>query len=472
MLANGSLENLRQKYQGWRKVITFCFFILFFSETGKSETISWSAAELTEEERKSLIQIPDQPLGKGFHIEPWMFNILGWLKIPKEKRPTLDQYQPLLDFIANLKKIRANYVNLWPPRNIESPRGKGTYEADVLWPSQYDRWSMEENILQELAGVFKKNGIIFFTMDRCVYPKELEEFPLTPTRNQPAPYISRYSREFLEGFVREQAASEVDGVGCGYDEQCWTALRYPKSADRVTREAFEKRYQVPFPEEPGDTESFRKWIVFAYEEFADYIAGAAREAKKANPRIKTFTQLTVLDTAWNTRQDWGVADDIIGHTALVDYYHASAYEDNTNLNHWKTAANVKRAKAANFPREVITTHNCPWASDPMKHPGYYLECTPVYIYGPVLSAVMHGASIVSFWRYNCIFHGGYNRYVEKAFSILDTLATWGIREAKIPKQILVLRSRASEDWWQVRQRYHPQGNPADQTRGFVYEKWL
>jgi hypothetical protein len=34
--------------------------------------------------------------------------------------------------------------------------------------------------------------------------------------------------------------------------------------------------------------------------------------------------------------------------------------------------------------------------------------------------------------------------------MLDTMAAWGARDAAIPKDIAVLRSRASEDWWQLK----------------------
>jgi hypothetical protein len=85
---------------------------------------------------------------------------------------------------------------------------------------------------------------------------------------------------------------------------------------------------------------------------------------------------------------------------------------------------------------------------------------------------MHEGDLPMYWRYNFIYYGGYDKYVEQAFSILDTLAAWGGTDTRIPVNIAVLKSRASEDWWQIRNRHNPQGNPMEQTRGFVYEKWL
>ncbi|MCM8768096.1 MAG: hypothetical protein NC911_00180 [Candidatus Omnitrophica bacterium] len=415
---------------------------------------------------------PKEEVLKGFHIEPWMFNILGWLNTPKEKRPPLREYEPFLNFVTNIKKYHANVVNMWPPRNIQVPRGKGTYESDVLWPSQYDRWSLTENALKEIAEVFQASGLKLFTMDRCVYPKKLEEFPPSDTRDKPAPYISRHTREFLKGFVLEQVKSGVNGVGIGYDEQMG-GLRNPANVDEATREAFQKKYNLPVPDKMEDTEAFRKWIIFGYEQFASYLAEAAAAAKAANPEVFTKTPVHVcLGNLWNGRIDLNIAEDIVGHMADIDFFRAYCYQNYGNLNHFVSAANTLRMLGANRGRAPASLHNCPWANDPVKYPGYYLDTTPAWMYGPPVVSFMHGGRLPLYWRYNFIFYGGYEKYVEQAYSLLDTLAVWGAKEARIPRQILVLKSRASEDWWQVRQRYNPEGNPADQTRGFIYEKWL
>ena len=415
---------------------------------------------------------PEQEIDKGFHIEPWMFSIQGWLNLPKEKRPPLKEYKPFVDFAANIKKYHGNTVNMWPPRTIEAPRGKGTYEADVLWPSQYDKWSLSDNVLKEIADSFHAHGIKFFVMDRVAYGKKLEEFPPSETRDKPAPYIPRHSREYLKGIVSEEVKSGVDGVGIGFDEQMG-GFRNPASIDETTKEAFQKRFGIPVPEKAEDSEAYRKWIVFGYEQFASYLAEAASSAKSINPDVFTKTPVHVcLGTLWNRRADINIAEDIVGHTANIDFFRANCYEDYANLNHFLTAANTARMLGANRDKAPDSLHNCPWADDPVKFPGYYLDTTPAWMYGPPVISFFHGGRLPLYWRYNFIFYGGYDKYVQQAYSLLDNLTVWGAKEAKIPKQILVLKSRSSEDWWQVRQRYNPEGNPLDQARGFLYEKWL
>jgi hypothetical protein len=439
----------------------------------RHQTARLGGPELTAGE---LVNVPappvDQQFLKGFHIEPWMFDALGWLSVDPAKRPPLTGYKAFVDFVQSVREYHGNVVNMWPPKTFGPPRGKGTYELDLLWPSRYDRWSIGENALEPIAQAFRQHGIKLFTMDRCVYPKALAEFPPTDTRDQPAPYVSRHSREFLKGFVLEQVRSGVDGVGVGYDEQMGGVLN-PATADAFTKEVFRGRHKVAVPEKPDDTEAYRRWLVFGYEEFAAYLAEAAAAAKAANPQIATKTPTHVcLGSLWNRRIDLNVAEDLIGHTADIDFFRANCYEDYANLGHYITAANTARMVGANRGRAPDSLHNCPWANDPAKYPGYYLDTTPAYMYGPPVLAVMHGGRLPLYWRHNFIFYGGYDRYVEQAYSILDTLAAWGARDAVVPRQIAVLKSRASEDWWQVRQRYHPDGHPADQTRGFVYEKWL
>jgi hypothetical protein len=432
-----------------------------------------------ELEQGELVEVPVPPVEKqflkGFHIEPWMFNIDSWINMDKQKRPLLSEYKPFVEFIQRIKKYHANTVNMWPPRAFSKVRGRGTYEMDVLWPSKYDKWSSTENVLKEISSAFHKNRIKFFVMDRVTYAKKLEEFPETKTRDLLASYISRSEREYLTGIVREQVKSGVDGVGIGYDEQYFPVriIGSTSPADEFTKKCFVEKYKVPVPEKEEDTEEYHKWVVFAYEEIADYLASAAKEAKSINAKVYTKAPInTSMDAGGNERIKWGIANDIILHKADIDFPRGNCYEGNDDLGHYKVV-NVIRVIAANKKRTCDTLHNNPWAWDGSeKYPGYYLETTPVYMYGPPISSFIHGGRLPMYWRYDHIGDGGYDKYVEQAYSILDTLASWDAKEAKIPKCIMVLRSRTSEDWWQIRQRYNKDGNPADQTRGFLYEKWL
>jgi len=422
-----------------------------------------------------LLAVPDPPaeqqFRKGFHIEPWMFNLSGWAKM--NPRAPLTEYAGFTDFVKGVKQMHGNVVNMWPPITFET-KGPGEYESDLLWPSKYDRHSVDENLLKAGADALHAAGIKLSVMQRNSYPKPLAEFPVTATSTLDAACIDRPAREYLMGVVKEQAASGVDGVGIGYDEQGnWGMLTNVKGQSDFTKKAFEEQFKTPFPTEPGDTASYRKWVVFAYEQFASYLADAASGAKAVNPAVFTKSPVHVaLGALWNSRLNVGIAEDIVGHMADIDYLRANGYETGDNLGHYVTAASTVRMMGANKSRGTDALLNCPWANDPVQYPGYYRDFTPMFMYGPPISHIMHGGKMPLFWRYNFAFYGGYDKYVGQSYALLDTLAAWGAKDATVPHSIAVLKSRASEDWWQLRQRYGADGNPLDQARGFLVEKWL
>ncbi|HOK56109.1 MAG TPA: hypothetical protein PKV21_01060 [bacterium] len=412
----------------------------------------------------------------GFHIEPWMFNLPQWIKMDKDKRPSLNEYKGFRDFVEGVKNYKGNILNMWPPTTWEQV-GPGTYEHPVLWPSEYDRHSAKENFLEEVVEAFHKEGLKLFTMRRVAYPKKLEEFPKTPTRDKPAPYISRHSREYLNGIVREQVLSGVDGVGIGFDEQMpYRTILNLKGVNEVTKSIFKEKYKCELPEEPQDTEAFRKWIVFGYEEFANYLADAANEAKKIRPSVYTKSPVHfTLGTLWNSRIDVGIAEDIVGNKARIDFARGNSYLTFQSLGHYVTVLSAKIGVGANENGGVVSLHNCSWSwrDDTLNvHPGFYLHFPPVYMRASPISSVLNGARMTLFWRYNLIFFGNYDKYVKEGYSIIETMSSWGAKEAKTPKYIAILRSRTSEDWWQVKQRYNEKGDPMDQIRGYIYLKYV
>jgi hypothetical protein len=405
---------------------------------------------------------------RGFHIEPWMFDLDGWIDLPDDKRPPLSAYPAFTNFIASLRLYHANTVNMWPPRKFNAVRGKGTYESDLLWTSAYERHSLSNNMLAPVAAAFREAGIRLMTMTRVAYPKPLEDFPASPTVKTEAPYVARHSREYLSGIVREQVRSGVAGVGIGFDEQQARALGNPKGADAVTRAAFKARTGLEVPDQREDSLAFRKWVVFAYEEFAAYLGEAARAAKTLDPAVLTKSPVHLtLGTLWNDRVGVGIAEDIVARRAEIDYSRANSYLAYEQLGHYITALSAKVSAGGRLDRKTVSLHNCPWAPDPKAQPGFYLHFPPVYMLASPISSVMHGGGMPLFWRYNWIFRDGYEKQVQNAYAILETLSAWGLADARTPKSIAVLRSRAAEDWWQIRQRHREGGDRLDQTRGHL-----
>ncbi len=410
----------------------------------------------------------DRQLPRGFHIEPWMFNLDEWIDKPAAERPPLGEYEPFAHFVGMLRGLHANTVNLWPPKKFNDRRGDGVYEFPLLWPSEYDRHSLEENVLEQVATAFREAGIRLMTMTRTSFPKPEEEFPEELSEVPHLPFMKSHPTRYLAGIVREQAASGVAGVGIGFDEQEWRWLDSP-AAFRwgPVGEQFTAEYGLTPPNDLEDTVAFRKWNAFGYLQFARYLAHAAAEAKRVNPGVITKSPISItVNTFYNDRARVGIAEDIVARTADIDYYRAYAYL-NFELGHYVSAIATKVTTGGRSDRRTVSLHNCPWAHEPEKQPGFYLHFPPVYMLGSPLSAVMHGGGMPLFWRYNWIFFGGYDAPVRQAFGMLDTLSAWGLTEARPPRTIAVLRSRASEDWWQVRQRFNPAGDLMDQARGHL-----
>jgi len=405
----------------------------------------------------------------GVHIEPWMFACQEWIKL--KPRPALRTYPAFMGFVGDLKRLRCNLVWFFPPRTFGENRGAGVYPYDVIWPSQFERFSYPENLLKEMCDAFHQEGIKVFIMDRDPLPKPPAAGE--PTNNT-TPVISSRSRAFWAGVCAEQAAAGVDALSTSADEEYWGQVRYPGQADAVTRAAYQERYGLPFPERAEDTEAYRKWCLMAYEEIAARLRGAAQSAKAVNPNVLTTSDITVGEAAFNDRMNWGAAYDIIGHQGDMDYFGTDPYhtQEDPNMGHYNCAAFTKRLLGGNVKRKSIVTINCPWTGDSNANPAFFRHFPPVSMYGPAISSVMHGGTAVAYWRYNFTFYGGYDKYVIQAYALLRDLAAMGATEAQVPETITVLKSRASEDWWQIKMRYGAAGRPKDQYRGFIYEKWL
>jgi len=414
----------------------------------------------------------DKQLPRGFHIEPWMFGLDEWIDRPADERPPLGQHEPFTSFVAALRKHNANTVNLWPPKKFNDPRGQGVYEMPLLWPSQFDRHSLDENILAQVAAAFREHGIRFMSMTRTSYPKPAEDMPELELKHPDLPMCQPQAVKYLAGIVKEQTLSGVDGVGIGFDEQEWHFLSSP-AAYRwgPPGELFTARYGMAGPGDVGDTVAYRKWVDFGYRQFAEYLANAAAIAKQANPGVITKCPVSVTGSStYNDRIKAGIAEDILQRTADLDYTRAYAYLGWHALGHYVTAFATKVTSGGRLDRKTVSLHNCPWADSPETYPGFYLHYPPIYQLASPISAVMHGGNMPLIWRWNWIFRDGYEKQVEAAYGMLGTLSAWGLTEAATPKSIAVVRSRASEDWWQIRGRFNPRGDIMDQARGHILFK--
>ncbi|MCM8769227.1 MAG: hypothetical protein NC911_06075 [Candidatus Omnitrophica bacterium] len=442
--------------------------------------------KLVSEKEKYLTGLPEltkgQPVNipepqqeeqflKGVHIEAWMWNLPGLLQ--QKPRPKLSQWKYFQKMLSDIKGLKANFVWLFPPRTwveTATPEGKkrGGQASDVMWPSQWARYSFSENLLQEFCDTMHQEGIKVFTQFRGIQLRE----PTEQEKTLFAPVVNQFYRNGLAGLAREQVLAGVDGVAvCEDEDYCRVALLI--SANVQTRETFLKETSLKnIPTGLEDTEAMRKWYLFWFTHYARSIQEVCQAVKQTNPQALTVTNI-MADGAYNSRLDWGVAYDIIGHTADIDYFGTDPYftlEEN-DLGHYRPAAMAKRLLAGNKKRQAIVTLNCPWAESIKKHPLFYQTFPKIAMAGQVLSATMQGGTSCAYYRLQeYLFYEGYDQAARQIFSMLDTLAAWGMKQAKIPEMIAVLGSRAGQDWWQLKKRCEPQVEAYDTIRGFAYEK--
>ncbi len=438
---------------------------------------------------------------QGFTIEPWMFQCP---QLVQTRRTGVEQsmadWQPLVDLFADYSLLNANFMLLFPPKTCENVAGRtGTFAWDVMWPSSVWRWYSDDNLLEELCTEARNRNISIFSVIRYRYFRE--DLPY-PTGSELKTY-GLYGNNVNQS-ISEMAAAGVDAaslcldeeyVSASYpifyfqmktippdaDEQLIAKLNYENERADVRREAFKNRFDLVddiFPETPSDTELYRQYVIFYFEQIAERMYDSTMLAKNANSNAKTLAAFATTDK-FNNRLAKTSDHDIFGFGADIDYMWCDPYftqEDPWGWYHPSYMAQVLRASSAK--RHAGLTLNYNWGGlNPEQNP-LCAETYPLICYvGSVLGGAMNGASAFDFWRYNYAcdldpVEGG-RQGVEKAFAMLDTLAAWGGKDAQIPKDIAVLRSRASEDWWQLKVLYGDwDGSKTVNAKGFSYYKWI
>lgn len=452
---------------------------------------------------------PEQRYLQGFHVEPWMFDCPGWLK--QKPRPPLAKWPPFHKMLMEMKRMHCSLIWLFPPKTWEEKpghHGGGGYPYDVMWPSQYFAWSYPENLLQLFCNEMHRQHIRVFVQWR--FPKWKKPKIATPKKTTPRPadiltldeteldeapqpvvpkakkktkpempIISRLDRERWQGVARELANSGVDGVPVCVDEQYFSPKYVHLSAEnpvgRASIAAYKKRWHTQeLPKKMEDSLAYRRYVIFQSEQIGEWMKGTARAAKVINPNVVTISNMVAVN-AFNNNLKWGWPD-IYGFVGDIDYLGTDPYHtmEDRNFGCYNSALTTKLLHACNRKRQSVVTLNFPWAwSDgKKKSPLAYAVYPPVSVYGSALGTIMNGGHALAFWRYNTAFLEGYDHYVEQVYAALDTLAAWGGKEAKLPRDIAVFNSTRSESWWRLKQISANGAFARNQTLGYDWFRWI
>lgn len=431
----------------------------------------------------------------GFTVEPWMFGSQSYFPqfAKTGKMPPLAEWKEWQNMVKEYKELNANLIHLFPPKAFGMPlpegvKQRGTYFHPVIWPSKVWYASQPNDILRELTDSAHKEDLEVFVINReWIFKKDYEGDPQVDLAkeiaergvdavalavDEEAHHMYRASHYLLK---TTEGAPKVEP---GKEDDAFNRLlkNFKVKFDRT--EAFKKRWPgAVIPDEPRDSEDYRKFLIFMAEEWAGKMRKMADAAKQVNPDVRTCVFLSTTDT-FQARTKWVSEHDTQGYLGGVDIMGNDPYFVTYSPHGVCTAPYYAQMLRASTPtREAAVTLNPNWAlvfgggkeKNPLLDPVYDEVC---FIGGP-LTSIFNGAHTVNFWRYNFMhIHKESREYIRKAFSMADTLAAWGGKTASTPKETVLIRSRASEDFWQIRSAYNPKGRISRNAKGYYNVQWL
>ena len=373
-----------------------------------------------------------QRTARGVFVEAWMFG-LG-----KSTPPPFDKLTRLEQFLWQLDYVGADHVMLFPSRS-------GTSGCPV-WPSRFVEGSAWD-ALCPLVDTLKRHDIRTFVI-----------FGRTSKLLQPKLSWPRW----FGGLLAEVAASGAHGASVCADEfpQCGG------EPDPAVYQAALKR-ELGLEQRPAvreDAQAYRKWMLFHYRQIALAHKQAGEQALAANPDFLFFSNWRVDPVALNST--YGVlAYDVLGRHSGISYFGTDPYYSEARRRVYMERT-VKLLAAAARPRGALPVlKGGSWDFEHLdRYPGILLN-------GSAIASVMHGAAGVSFYRLNYLFMNNKAHLVREAFRMIEWLDQAGLRDTRPPQAIAVLHSRASEDFWQLRQEMS-RGNDLRVAgiRGYVAQK--
>ncbi len=382
---------------------------------------------------------PEDRISLGFTIEPWMFNSAGEIDADNNPKRPLKEWDAWKKLLADYKDLKANFMLLFPPQTwVNPPAGvkpKGTYPSAVLWPSNAWYLSCKKNVLAEMCESAHENGIKIFPVFRDYALKD-------------GATVGELNKEMAE--------CGVDAIPVTHDEQAFSAAKAGGSSD---------------------DDAFRRAVLKRYDEIAGTLSENAKPARDTKPGVKTFAAFTCTEELGGGRIQHFSENDINGFKAQIDFVGGTSgyFTLNDRLGWIKASYYTQIYRACSPWRQSMHTMNLAWGFGFFGESGKNPLCEDVYppvaYIGNTLGAVFNKAAALDFWRYNFMdMVPSAREAIKDAFHMADTACAWGAKKATIPRDVLVLRSRASEDWWALHKE-NEKGAGKEGTE-FDHSQWL
>lgn len=347
---------------------------------------------------------------------------------------------------------------------------EGGKESIVIasWPSKVVPGTKENYLLETIKAFHKYNIKVivspsfFIPFDTAKhYPRcGQSDWHLLPSC--PCIISDDFISDFGSSLYKEIIKNGADGIVLGGDE--FGAEGHRLSAispyDPCIKRFKEKYGYKTLPIDAENTLRYRRWEIFEYE-------GIAKLFKKWTDAVKSVKKDTIatcllLSWPWvySDRMWSGLAYDIIGHISKMDYLTTDYYRPLTT---------IKLITASHPERRGGYT----WTIGYFR-PAYLPFKDEIFIYGPLLAVLGQSGkevSEISLYEHRHIISSkggkptndeerdrGYNT-VKKFFNLVKYLQKENIDKAETPGEVLLLYSRSSEDWWQLKHDYSQSFSP-------------
>jgi len=431
------------------------------------------------------VAIPATPAEKrlllGAYTCFWMFN--------NHAKPVLGQYNE--HAVRSLKDMHMDYVRLsayLKPRTMEKitlpdkyylariapPVGQGC----LLWPSKVCV-GYEDNVLRDLVEFMHSQGlkvkvqpprnIAPFDPRSGYYPMaQSDHHDKRPDPRFPCVTNGEYFEKAFCRILSEIIDSGADGVDvCGDEFYIENHNVTRMSRADPCRKLFKEKYGLEAPKQVEDTERYRKWALFEYESGGALFGRIAAAAKRAKPSVVTATLLSVAGELFYRRTSFGLAYDAVGHAAEIDLLGTDPYYRHDTLGHYQIPKFVQLLAGATPHRRTIMTMQA------VCNDFTTTFSNPVWVVGGATSALMNGCKAMDFYRLNYFAsirpqrdHPG-TKPIADWCALVRRLEADGLKEATVPSQIAFLYSRASDDWWELKESVGRKPYPNSAMAGYL-----
>ena len=338
----------------------------------------------------------------------------------------------------------------------------------VPWPSKVCK-STDENVLKALAEAVHAEGLKLYMMvssrlkppyagHTFLYPKEdTSRYPQTEQRSS-ITHGAHYRDTWLT-IQQEAMACGCDGVSLCPDENYYKGHfmeTFPQ--DDPARALYKKRFGRELPEHEEDSLAFRQWIVMRHEGICDLYGYWSKKLRESYPGLKLFSRF--MGPSSNITET-GIPLDMLGARGGLDEI-SSDYLGPYGIQ-MQAAANGWRRGAMCYDSSIWG----PLQGAPRK--------SDMEIQGEVLWSVMYGLGAIDVYRQNYLIEQGTLPGFMRAFEMLHQLENLGVYDARPPKKIALLSSRASIDWWQIKSWWGEHDDPrhdraVEAMRGWFAER--